>query len=71
MYNDGCYNCGSIMGPGCCEPQGFFEFIVALVWGLLPDRCAQPGCARRGALGNENRRADGSLSCDDCDAAKR
>lgn len=34
-------------------------------WGLLPDRCRQPGCSRLGVRGNENN-IDGVVMCDYC-----
>jgi DNA-directed RNA polymerase subunit RPC12/RpoP len=36
------------------------------LWSFLPDKCEQPNCCRKGALGNENIKKDGTIECDYC-----
>jgi hypothetical protein len=39
--------------------------ILAWLWSLLPDRCQNIGCQRKGIRGNENV-VDGVILCDYC-----
>lgn len=44
--------------------------LLAWLWSFLPDKCARPGCARRGVRGNENIE-DGVVTCDHCSVARQ
>jgi hypothetical protein len=35
------------------------------IWYMLPDKCEQIGCCRKGVRGNENR-IEGIITCDFC-----